>query len=161
MQSSEYAKSTVLKNHINEIMTNIKDEDFSEAQLENLLSKILITVFNDGIISNMTERKRVSSESVKKKSKEITSFLPAHFKGTDVGKKLVKVIQDEILANTTDYVLNIGYEHVLEDAINKVLQVAYSVGITTGFEIASDPDMKSIYTANVERFMKSGMPGNN
>jgi hypothetical protein len=65
----------------------------------------------------------------------------------------------ELLNNTTDYVLNIGYETILEDCFNKVLRIAYSIGITTGFEIASDDELKRIYTANVERFMNSGEIG--
>ena len=161
MQSSDYAKSASFKSHIEEIIKNAKDEDCTEKQLENILNRIILDAFNDGIISNMSEKKKLSEETLKKKSKEVTSFLPAHFRKTESGQKLVQVVMDEIMSNTTDYVLNVGYEPVLQDTINKILQVAYSIGITTGFEIASDPDMKSIYTANVERFMKSGMPGNN
>ena len=161
MQSNDYAKSAAFKSRIDEIIKNVKDEDCDEKQLENILNRVILDAFNDGIISNMTEKKKLSEETLKKKSKEVTSFLPAHFKSTDSGKKLAQIVMDEIVSNTTDYVLNVGYEPVLIDAINKVLQVAYSIGITTGFEISSDPDMKSIYTANVERFMKSGMPGNN
>lgn len=160
MQSDDYLKSNKVKTQVDEICRDIKEDDFSENMLRNLLSRILVESFNDGIISNMTERQRLSSETLRKKSKNITSYLPAHFKNSETGKKLMKVIKDGIMDNTTDFVLNIGYEPNIEDIINKTLQIAYSVGITTGFEIASDPEMKSIYTANVERFLKSGMPSN-
>jgi hypothetical protein len=94
-----------------------------------------------------------------KKSKEMTGFLPAHFKNTDTGKKLIELFMQELLNNTTDYTLNIGYEETLPTCIEKILRIAYSVGITTGFEIASDKELKSIYSSNVERFLNSGKVG--
>lgn len=161
MQSSDFLKSNAFITRLNKILKDTKADDYTDDQLKNMISNILLDTFNDGIISNITERKKVSEQTLQKKSKEVTGFLPAHFKNSEVGKKLLSTIQSDIIANTTDYVLNVGYEPVLDESINNALQIAYSVGITTGFEISSDPDMKSIYTANVERFMKSGIPGNN
>jgi hypothetical protein len=53
-----------------------------------------------------------------------------------------------------------GYESLVSDDIKKVIQIVYAIGITAGFDISSDPDLKSIYQANVERFIKHGA-GNN
>lgn len=160
MQSDKYIGSKIVNDEIDNLIKGLND-DFSESQIRSIIKGMLIEAFNAGIISNFEEKKKLKSETIQKKSKEITSFLPAHFKGTETGRQLTGRIQETILANTTDYVLNVGYEPILEDDVNKVLQIAYSVGITTGFEIASDPDMKSIYNANVERFMRSGTEGNN
>ena len=159
MTSSDFINSEAFKNRINTVIDSAKDitdERALKQVMEPLLSRLFLDSFNDGIIANMTERKKISKENLVKKSKEITNWLPAHFKNTETGKKLVELMLAELLNNTTDYVLNIGYETVLEDCFDKVLRIAYSIGITTGFEIASDPDLKKIYTANVERFMNSG-----
>lgn len=158
MTTSDYINSKVFNSRIEKVMVTAND-DPSENILKPLLSNLLIETFNDGIIANMTEKEKISKETLLKKSKEITNFLPAHFKNTDTGKKLVEIIMTELLNNTTDYVLNIGYETIFPEIINNVLRVAYSVGITTGFEIANDKELKSIYTANVERFLKSGKVG--
>lgn len=162
MTSSDFIKSEAFKNRINTVidsMVNVTDEQAIKPTLEPLLARLLLDSFNDGIIANMTEKKKISKENLVKKSKEITNWLPAHFKKTETGKKLVELMLSELLNNTTDYVLNIGYETILEDCFNKVLRIAYSIGITTGFEIASDDELKRIYTANVERFMNSGEIG--
>lgn len=162
MTSSDFIKSEAFKNRINTVidsMVNVTDEQSIKPTLEPLLARLFLDSFNDGIIANMTEKKKISKENLVKKSKEITNWLPAHFKKTETGKKLVELMLAELLNNTTDYVLNIGYETILEDCFNKVLRIAYSIGITTGFEIASDDELKRIYTANVERFMNSGEIG--
>lgn len=159
MTSSDFVKSEVFKDRINSVIDAVKDvtdETALKNILEPLMTRILLDSFNDGIIANMTERKKISNENLPKKSKEITNWLPAHFKNTETGKKLIELMLTELLNNTTDYVLNIGYETVLGDCYDRVLRIAYSIGITTGFEIAADPDLKRIYTSNVERFMNSG-----
>lgn len=159
MTSSDFVRSDAFKNRVQEVIKTLNDEDTTPSILEPILTRILLDSFNDGIIANMGEKEKISKETLLKKSKEITKLLPAHFKNTDVGKKINETILQEILNNTTDYVLNIGYESVLQDAIAKTISIAYAIGITTGFEIASDKEMKSIYTSNQERFMNSGKIG--
>lgn len=161
MQTDIYMRGKVVADKIDEVMKLRKDPDTSTDNFKNLISKLIMESFNDGILSNISTKKVISEKTLKQKSKEITGFLPAHFKNSETGISLNKLILDEVLANTTDYVLNVGYEPVLKEVIDKALQVAYSIGITTGFEIASDSGLKDIYTSNVERFMKSGIPGNN
>lgn len=155
MTSSDFIESKAFKNRVDSIVS-MANETLDRNIIVPLISSTLLESFNDGIMANMSERTRVSRETLLKKSKEVTKFLPAHFKNTETGKKLVDIMLKEIMNNCTDYVLNIGYEQVLTECINTIVRIAYSVGITTGFEIASDPDLKKIYTANVERFLKSG-----
>lgn len=162
MTSNDFLNSEVFKKRVSDAIdsaVDITDEDVLRKTLEPILNQALLESFNDGIIANMTERTKISKETLTKKSKEITKLLPAHFKNTETGKKLIEILLTELLNNTTDYVLNIGYETILAECFNRALRIAYSVGITTGFEIASDPDLKKIYTTNVERFMKSGEIG--
>lgn len=158
MQSDVYMNSKVILETIQEIIKG--KDDYTDNQIIQSIKSMILDAFNAGRISCMEDREKLSKETLQKKSKEVTQFLPANFKKTETSKQLVNTVQETILANSEDYVLNVGYEPIVEDTINKVLQIAYAIGITTGFEIASDPDMKSIYSANVERFMKSGLSGN-
>ena len=90
MTSSDFIKSEAFKNRINTVidsMVNITDEQSIKPTLEPLLARLLLDSFNDGIIANMTEKKKISKENLVKKSKEITNWLPAHFKKTETGKK--------------------------------------------------------------------------
>ncbi len=158
MTSNDFVNSIAFKNRVEQIIQSAIEEP-DEKVLKGLISTALLDSFNDGIIANMTEKTKVSKETLLKKSKEMTGFLPAHFKNTDTGKKLIELFMQELLNNTTDYTLNIGYEETIPICIEKILRIAYSIGITTGFEIASDKELKSIYSSNVERFLNSGKVG--
>ena len=75
MTSSDFIKSEVFKDRINSVMDAVKDVT-DETALKNILvplmTRILLDTFNDGIIANMTERKKISNENLPKKSKEIS-----------------------------------------------------------------------------------------
>ena len=158
MTSNDFVNSVAFKKRIDQIIQSAT-EDPDEKVLHGLIATALMDSFNDGIIANMTEKTKVSKETLMKKSKEMTGFLPEHFKNTDTGKKLIELFMHELFNNTTDYTINIGYEETLPACIEKILRIAYSIGITTGFEIASDKELKSIYSSNVERFLNSGKVG--
>jgi hypothetical protein len=99
MTSSDFINSEAFKNRINTVIDSAKDitdERALKQIMEPLLSRLFLDSFNDGIIANMTERKKISKENLVKKSKEITNWLPAHFKNTETGKKLVELMLAEL-----------------------------------------------------------------
>lgn len=158
MVLTDYVNSTSVNS---EIETYIKDEkNFDKNRKIQELKSIVSNAYNYGAFSIMNDRKASQEKTMLSKSKEVTAYFPDNFKKSEMGKQLNDLIMASILTNSQGSVLNIGYEEILPDDISRALQIAYAIGLSVGFDISSDPDLKSIYQSNIERFLKHGA-GNN
>ena len=90
------------------------------------------------------------------KSKELTQMLPDCFCKGEMGKTAAKNILESINTNQTEGILNIGYEELVRRDIENIIRIIYAIGVTTGFQIAEDPDYKAMYSANKDRFIMHG-----
>ena len=137
-----------------------KKKNFSDEKKTSEIKDMITNAYNYGVFSLLNDRKASKDKTKLDKTKEITAYLPDRFTNSDIGEQLTTSVMQSIKTNSSNYILNIGYETIIPDDIKKVLQIAYAIGITTGFDISSDPELKSIYQANIERFIKHGA-GNN
>lgn len=158
MVLTDYVNSTSVNT---EIESFIKDEkNFDKKRKIQELKNIVTNAYNYGAFSIMNDRKASQEKTILSKSKEVTSYLPDNFKKSDMGQQLTNSIMAAIETNSQDSILNIGYETILPDDISNAIQIAYAIGLTVGFDISSDPDLKSIYQSNIERFLKHGAGDN-
>ena len=157
----------ILTEYVNSVNVNesikryLKDEkNFSDEKKTSEIKDMITNAYNYCVFSLLNDRKASKDKTKLDKTKEITAYLPDRFTNSDIGEQLTTSVMQSIKTNSSNYILNIGYETIIPDDIKKVLQIAYAIGITTGFDISSDPELKSIYQANIERFIKHGA-GNN
>ena len=155
---TEYVNSEDVNDSIKRYL---KDEkNFSNDKKTSEIKNMITSAYNYGVFSLLTDRKASKDKSKLDKTKEITAYLPDMFKNSDMGNQLTESVMQSIKTNSSNYILNIGYETVLPDDIKNVIQIAYAIGITAGFDISSDPELKTIYQSNIERFLKHGAGGN-
>lgn len=155
---TEYVNSADVNDTIKKYLKD--DKNFSDERKASEIKNMITSAYNYGVFSLLTDRKVSKDRTKLDKTKEITAYLPDMFTNSDMGEQLTTSVMQSIKTNSSNYILNIGYETIIPDDIKKVLQIAYAIGITAGFDISSDPELKSIYQANIERFIKHGA-GNN
>ena len=107
MTSNDFVNSVAFKNRVEQVIQSAIEEP-DEKVLKGLISTALLDSFNDGIIANMMEKTRVSKETLLKKSKEMTGFLPAHFKTTATGNKRTELLMPELPTSTPDSHTTLG-----------------------------------------------------
>lgn len=151
---TEYVNSADVNESIKKYLKD--DKNYSEERKTFEIKNMITNGYNYGVFSLLNDRKVSKDKSKLDKTKEITAYLPDIFKDSEMGKQLTNSIMEAIKTNSSNYILNIGYETILPDDIKKVIQIAYALGITAGFDISSDPELKSIYQTNIERFIKHG-----
>lgn len=154
MVLAEYVNSVEVESEIKDFLKN--EKDYSNERKTTEIKNMIATAFNYGIFSLLNERKVIKNMSTIEKSKELTTYLPSVFKDSDMASQLVNSIMESIKTNSSNYTLNIGYEAIVPEDIKKVIQIVYAMGITAGFDISSNPDLKSFYQVNIERFIKHG-----
>lgn len=158
MISDEYLKSSAVKENIDRLVRD-SSETTDERKKSEILS-LVIEGFNYGVFSMLESKKAMNEKTLLQKSKEITSYLPDNFVSSETGKGLVDSLQECVKTNSKNYILNIGYEPIIAEDFSRILQIAYAIGITTGFSIAEDEELKDMYSANIDRFIKHGSGGN-
>jgi hypothetical protein len=153
MDLNKYLNSDALNKAINDYAGNAKLETTGKT-LSNFKA-IAADAFNEGIMS-MISQKNAPKKGSLEKSKELTQMLPDFFCRSDLGQTAIKNIIESINSNQTESVLNIGFEELVRRDIENMIRIVYAIGVTTGFEVASDADYKSMYLANKERFIMHG-----
>lgn len=155
MNTNDLVNSEIFNNQIIDIVRNrdIVSENKQISDIKNLI----IQGFNYGIVSVKETTDKNKKSTILKKSKEISNMLPDNFVKSPLGKQLVSSVLESVKGLSENSVLNIGYEPILETDIEKIIIMAYAIGITTGFEISEDSDYKSMYASNTDRFIKHGI----
>lgn len=157
MQSDEYIVSEEVEAEIKQFLSNQKVTNDAKKTLD--IKDMILKSFNMGFFSSLKSKKAVTGMGDIEKTQEITSYMPVKFKDSDSGQLVTDRVMESILACTTDYVLNIGYEDIVRKSVSDAIMFAYSIGITAGFDIARDKNLSVMFQENLDRFIRKGVVG--
>lgn len=154
MDINSYLNSKSFESLLKQFTSNIKLE--TEGKVKANAVAIASDAFNEGIFSIISAKSKLSSKGSLEKSNEITKLLPDNFIKSELGLQSISGIMNSIASNQNDGILNIGSEALIKRDVENFIRIVYAIGITTGFEIASDQDYKDMYLANKNRFLMHG-----
>jgi hypothetical protein len=153
MDLDRYLNSVTLNKIIEGYAENAKLETFNKTVAN--FKALAGDAFNEGIISILARKNQPKKGSLEK-SKEITDLLPDRFCKGEMGKTAINNIIEAIKSAQTEGILNIGYEELIRREVENMVRIIYAIGITSGFQIAEDPDYKALYSVNQDRFLMHG-----
>lgn len=154
MDLNTYLSSTSFKTMLKQFTTNTKFETTEKVEANAI--GIASDAYNEGIFSIINKSKTFTNKSPIEKSSELTSLLPDNFIKGESGKQAINGIMSSIESNQQDGLLNIGYEALIQRDVENFIRIVYAIGLTSGFEIADDPDCREIFLANKNRFLLHG-----
>ena len=154
MNINDYLKSQTYIKQSEIIAENSKIEPSSK--IKSNIDALVSEAYNSGVMSMIKKQKSTEVNTDLIKSKEITKMLPGNFIKQEIGEKAINGILESIKSCQENGELSIGWEELVKADIINFIRVVYAIGITSGFEIASDEAFKRLYLANQERFLMNG-----
>ena len=139
MTVSDYISADSVEKAFTRVQTawkTSKDSGFA------LFKTSLGDAFNAGFFAMMNFKKG-KTPSVEDASTKLTNdYLPASFGKNEMCKVAIDSVIDRIKVNSKNNVLNVGYEKTLREPLREIMKTIYAIGLTSGFEIANDPELK-------------------
>ena len=120
----------ILTEYVNSVNVNesikryLKDEkNFSDEKKTSEIKDMITNAYNYGVFSLLNDRKASKDKTKLDKTKEITAYLPDRFTNSDIGEQLTTSVMQSIKTNSSNYILDIGYETIIPDDIKKIVYI--------------------------------------
>ena len=112
---TEYVNSADVNDSIKKYLKD--DKNFSDERKTSEIKNMITSAYNYGVFSLLNDRKASKDRTKLDKTKEITAYLPDMFTNSDMGEQLTTSVMQSIKTNSSNYILNIGYETIIPDDI--------------------------------------------